>query len=52
LERPLTWNPRKEIFVSDKEANGRLALRPMRAPWKPGRFQDMKGTADGIQKKR
>lgn len=32
LERKLHWNPEKEEFVNDPEAN-RLLSRPMRAPW-------------------
>ena len=32
LDRELTWNPAKEQFVGDDEANQRLA-RPMREPW-------------------
>jgi predicted dehydrogenase len=32
LKRPLRWDPGKEIFVGDEEAN-RLLRRPMRAPW-------------------
>lgn len=32
LERKLHWNPDKEEFVNDPEAN-RLLSRPMRAPW-------------------
>jgi predicted dehydrogenase len=34
LERKLTFDPAKEVFVKDKEANRKLALRPMRKPWK------------------
>jgi predicted dehydrogenase len=34
LNRPLTWNPDKETFVKDGEANRRLELRPRRKPWK------------------
>lgn len=33
LGRKLQWDPEKEIFVNDEEAN-RLMSRPMRAPWK------------------
>ena len=33
LERSLTWNPKKEEFVGDKEASA-LRSRPMRGPWK------------------
>lgn len=32
LKRPLTWNPEKEIFVDDKEANATLS-RVERAPY-------------------
>jgi predicted dehydrogenase len=32
LNRPLKWDPEKEQFVGDAEANGMLA-RPQRAPW-------------------
>jgi predicted dehydrogenase len=32
LKRPLKWDPVKEAFVKDSEAN-RLLSRPMRAPW-------------------
>jgi predicted dehydrogenase len=32
LERKLRWNPDKEEFVNDPEAN-RMLSRPMRAPW-------------------
>jgi predicted dehydrogenase len=31
--RPLRFDPRKEKFLKDNEANRRLALRPMREPW-------------------
>ena len=34
LSRKLQWDPARERFVKDDEANRRLALRPMRAPWK------------------
>jgi predicted dehydrogenase len=34
LERKLTFDPRTEKFVGDDEANRKLQLRPMRAPWK------------------
>ena len=34
VQRKLQWDPAKERFVNDAEANRRLALRPMRAPWK------------------
>jgi len=33
LERPLKWDPIRESFVDDAEANRRLGLRPMRPPW-------------------
>jgi hypothetical protein len=33
LKRPLRWDPEKEAFVNDDEANA-LLDRPMRAPWK------------------
>jgi len=32
LNRPLQWDPMKEEFVDDPEAN-RLLMRPMRSPW-------------------
>jgi hypothetical protein len=32
LGRKLKWNPDKEEFVGDAEAN-RMLSRPMRAPW-------------------
>lgn len=32
LHRPLQWDPQKEEFVGDAEAN-RMMSRPMRAPW-------------------
>ena len=32
LKRPLKWDPQKEVFVNDSEAN-RLMSRPMRSPW-------------------
>lgn len=31
--RKLVWNPRRERFQDDDEANHRLELRPMRKPW-------------------
>jgi predicted dehydrogenase len=34
LERKLTFDPVKEKFLKDNEANRRLALRPMRSPWR------------------
>lgn len=33
LERKLTWDPSKERFVKDDEANTKLASRPMRKLW-------------------
>jgi predicted dehydrogenase len=32
LGRPLKWNPEREVFIADAEAN-RLLSRPMRSPW-------------------
>jgi len=32
LERQVRWDPVKEEFVNDPEAN-RMLSRPMRAPW-------------------
>ena len=32
LGRKLTWDPAREVFVNDDEANQMLD-RPMRAPW-------------------
>jgi hypothetical protein len=34
LERKLNFDPVKEKFAKDDEANRKLALRPMRKPWK------------------
>jgi predicted dehydrogenase len=34
LERKLTFDPKKETFVKDKEANNRLDLPPQRRPWR------------------
>jgi predicted dehydrogenase len=33
LGRKLTWNPKKETFADDKEANARLKIRSVRKPW-------------------
>ncbi|MCL5098173.1 MAG: hypothetical protein M1608_11730, partial [Candidatus Omnitrophica bacterium] len=33
LKRPLNWDPDTERFINDREANRRLVLRRMRAPW-------------------
>ncbi len=33
LNRPLKWNPDKEVFLHDDEAN-RLISRPKRSPWR------------------
>lgn len=33
LNRRLRWDPSRERFVKDDEANRKLALRPMRPPW-------------------
>ncbi len=33
LERKLRWNPKKERFVKDAQAN-RMLSRPMRSPWR------------------
>ncbi len=32
LGRKLAWDPEKELFLGDEEANGRLS-RPQRAPY-------------------
>lgn len=37
LKRPLNWDPAKETFVNDNEANQMLS-RPYRAPWKHPEF--------------
>lgn len=34
LDRKLKWDPRQERFLDDKEANQKLARRPMRAAWR------------------
>ena len=33
LDRPLKWDPQKEQFINDDEAN-RMTWRPRRAPWR------------------
>lgn len=33
LERKLRWDPKKEQFLGDKEANKRIELRPARKPY-------------------
>ena len=33
LDRKLTWDPTKEKFVKDSEANKRLAMRSLREPY-------------------
>ena len=33
LKRPLKWDPAKEQFVGDREANA-MAWRPSRSPWR------------------
>ena len=33
LNRKLVWDPKKERFIGDEEANLRLRPRAMRAPW-------------------
>jgi predicted dehydrogenase len=32
LQRKLQWDPEKEVFVNDAEANAKM-MRPLRAPW-------------------
>jgi len=34
LGRKLTWNPKKEQFVKDAEANHKLKIRSLRKPWR------------------
>ncbi len=34
VNRKLQWDPKKERFVKDDEANRKLALRTMRKPWR------------------
>jgi len=33
VDRPLTWDPGKEQFVDDPDANARLKMRPVRQGW-------------------
>jgi predicted dehydrogenase len=33
VDRKLRWDPAAEKFFQDNEANGKLALRPVRKPW-------------------
>jgi len=33
LGRKLTWDPEKELFAGDPDANRKLT-RPLRAPWR------------------
>lgn len=37
LKRPLNWDPKKEMFVGDENANSHLK-RPARAPWNLSEF--------------
>jgi predicted dehydrogenase len=34
VDRKLKWDPAAERFLQDDEANGKLALRPAREPWR------------------
>jgi predicted dehydrogenase len=34
FDRPLKWDPAKERFVGDADANRRLAIRSLRKPWR------------------
>jgi predicted dehydrogenase len=34
LGRPLHWDPIKEVFTNDDDANQMRQIRPMRAPWR------------------
>jgi hypothetical protein len=33
LNRKVVWDPKKEHFIGDEEADLRLLARTMRAPW-------------------